>query len=175
MICNITAYLKGIEIGKSLVEDDFINEAKNIMKKCEEKKVALYLPLDIECANEFKNDAKTLIVNSNENIPKDYEGMNIGPKTIKEWKLLLKDAKTILWNGPLGVFEFDNFAKGTNEIAKAISKLECITIIGGGDSVAAINKLNIADKFSHISTGGGASLEFIENKTLPGIEALSDK
>jgi phosphoglycerate kinase len=101
--------------------------------------------------------------------------MDIGPKTIKKWLNILKEAKTILWNGPLGVFEFDNFSKGTNEIAKGISTIECTSIIGGGDSIAAINKLGIANKFTHISTGGGASLEFIEFGTLPGIEALSNK
>ena len=126
-------------------------------------------------ANEFKNEAKTQIITTPERIPDGYEGVDIGPKTIEEYIKLLSDGKTILWNGPLGVFEFENFAKGTNEIAKAITNIDCISIIGGGDSVAAINKLGMADKFTHLSTGGGASLEYIEFGTLPGIEALSDK
>ncbi|MBN2479044.1 MAG: phosphoglycerate kinase [Parachlamydiales bacterium] len=165
----------GKNVGKSLVEDDFIKEAQEIMKKCKEKKINLYLPLDIVVANDFKNDAKTIIIDTQKDIPEDFEGMDIGPKTVKKWTELLKNAKTILWNGPLGVFEFENFSKGTNEIAKVISKIKCISIIGGGDSVAAINKLGIADKFTHISTGGGASLEYIEFGSLPGIEALSVK
>ena len=164
-----------LSVGKSIYEENFVSEAQKIMQKCDEKKVKLHLPLDTVVANEFKNDAKTEIINADENIPDNFEGMDIGPKTIKEFCNLLKDGKTILWNGPLGVFEFDNFAKGTNEIAKAISKINCISIVGGGDSIAAINKLGIADKFSHLSTGGGASLEYIELGTLPGIEALSDK
>jgi len=164
-----------ISVGKSIYEEDFIKEAQKIMRKCDEKKVKLHLPLDIVVANEFNNDAKIQIINTDENIPDNYEGMDIGPKTIKEFTNLLKDAKTILWNGPLGVFEFDNFAKGTNEIAKAISKIDCISIVGGGDSIAAINKLGLEDKFSHLSTGGGASLEYIELGSLPGIEALNNK
>ncbi|NGX48994.1 MAG: Bifunctional PGK/TIM [Candidatus Anoxychlamydiales bacterium] len=164
-----------LSVGKSIYEEDFVTEAQKIMAKCDEKKVSLHLPLDIVVADEFKNDAKTQIINTDENIPDNFEGMDIGPKTIKEFSSLLKDAKTILWNGPLGVFEFDNFAKGTNEIAKEVSKINCISIVGGGDSIAAINKLGIADKFSHLSTGGGASLEYIELGSLPGIEALSDK
>ncbi|NGX41201.1 MAG: Bifunctional PGK/TIM [Candidatus Anoxychlamydiales bacterium] len=164
-----------LSVGKSIYEEDFVKEAQKIMTKCDVKKVRLYLPLDTVVADEFKNDAKTQIINTDENIPDNFEGMDIGPKTIKEFSKLLKDGKTILWNGPLGVFEFDNFAKGTNEIAKAISKINCISIVGGGDSIAAINKLGLGDKFSHLSTGGGASLEYIELGTLPGIEALSDK
>ncbi|NGX34281.1 MAG: Bifunctional PGK/TIM [Candidatus Anoxychlamydiales bacterium] len=164
-----------LSVGKSIYEEDFISEAQKIMKKCDEKKVKLHLPLDIVVADEFNNDAKTEIINTDENIPDNFEGMDIGPKTIKEFSKLLTDAKTILWNGPLGVFEFNNFAIGTNEIAKAISKINCISIVGGGDSIAAINKLGIADKFSHLSTGGGASLAYLEFGTLPGIEALSEK
>ncbi|NGX62945.1 MAG: Bifunctional PGK/TIM [Candidatus Anoxychlamydiales bacterium] len=164
-----------LSVGNSIFEEELVSEAQKIMQKCDEKKVKLYLPLDILIANEFKNEAKTQIINTDENIPDNWEGVDIGPKTIKDWQEHLKDAKTVLWNGPLGVFEFENFAKGTNEIAKIISKIDCVSIIGGGDSIAAINKLGIADKFSHLSTGGGASLEYIEFGTLPGIEALSDK
>lgn len=164
-----------LNIGKSICEEDFIENAQKIMKKCDERKVKLYLPLDTVVADSFQNDAKTQIINTDENIPDNWEGMDIGPKTIKQFTELLKGGKTILWNGPLGVFEFDNFAIGTNEIAQEIAKIDCVSIIGGGDSIAAINKLGIADKFSHLSTGGGASLEYIEVGSLPGIEALSDK
>ncbi len=164
-----------IHVGNSIVEDGYIKEAQKIMQKCDEKKVKLHLPLDTVVANEFKNEAKTHIITIPENFPDGYEGVDIGPKTIEEYTKLLSDGKTILWNGPLGVFEFENFAKGTNEIAKAIAKTDCISVIGGGDSVAAINKLGMADKFTHLSTGGGASLEYIEFGTLPGIGALSDK
>ncbi|NGX51812.1 MAG: Bifunctional PGK/TIM [Candidatus Anoxychlamydiales bacterium] len=164
-----------LSVGKSIYEEDFVSEAQKIMAKCDKKKVPLHLPLDIVVADEFKNDAKTQVINTDENIPDNFEGMDIGPKTIKEFSNLLKDGKTILWNGPLGVFEFSNFAKGTNEIAKVVSKINCISIVGGGDSIAAINKLGLSDKFSHLSTGGGASLEYIELGSLPGIEALSNK
>jgi phosphoglycerate kinase len=170
-------FLKALNfsVGNSIIEEDFVKEAKKIIEKCDKKQVRLYLPLDLIIANDFNNNAKTQIITTDENIPDGWQGMDIGPKTIKKWLNILKEAKTILWNGPLGVFEFDNFSKGTNEIAKGISTIECTSIIGGGDSIAAINKLGIANKFTHISTGGGASLEFIEFGTLPGIEALSNK
>jgi phosphoglycerate kinase len=164
-----------LSIGDSVYEEDYISEAQKIIDKCNSKKVRLFLPVDLVIADDFNNDAKTQIISTDENIAENWQGVDIGPKTIKEWEKHLKDAKTILWNGPLGVFEFDNFAKGTNAIARAISKLNCTTIIGGGDSVAAINKLGISDKFTHLSTGGGASLEFIEFGNLPGIEVLTDK
>jgi len=170
-------FLKALNktVGSSIVEPSFIKEAEKIIEKCDKKNVKLHLPLDIVLADDFNNNAKTQIINTDENFPDTYQGMDIGPKTIKQWTNLLKDANTIFWNGPLGVFEFSNFAKGTNEIAKAISKINCYSIIGGGESIAAINKIGIANKFTHISTGGGASLEYIEFGTLPGIEALSDK
>lgn len=164
-----------LSIGSSIVEDDYITEAEKIMEKCDKKNVKLHLPLDVVIANDFSNDAKTEIIDTDTSIPENYQGMSIGPKTVKEWTKALQDAKTILWNGPLGVFEFPNFAKATNDIAKVISKINCYSVVGGGDSIAAINKLGIANKFSHISTGGGASLEYIEFSTLPGIECLSDK
>ena len=165
----------GIDVANSLVEDNYIDQAKNILKTYKEKNISIYLPKDIVLTKEFKNNSETKIVDTNKNFIQGYEGVDIGPKTIDDWSKTLKEAKTILWNGPLGVFEIENFSKGTNEIAKIISKIDCISIIGGGDSIAAINKLKLNNKFSHISTGGGASLEFIENKTLPAIEVLSNK
>ncbi len=166
---------KGIDVGNSLIELDRLKDAKKVMEKCKKRNIELYLPTDIVIADDFKNNANKKIISSSENIPQNFEGMDIGPDTIKKWSELLKQAKTILWNGPLGVFELETFAVGTNSIAKAIADTSAISIIGGGDSISAINKLGIADKFSHISTGGGASLEYIEFGTLPGIEALSDK
>lgn len=164
----------GINMGKSIVEDEEIPTVKEIRKKCAEKKVTLNLPLDLVIASDFKNDAETKTIPI-ENIPPSYQGMDIGPKTIELWSKKLKKAATIFWNGPLGVFEMPNFAKGTSMIAKALSETKAITIVGGGDSVAAINELHLQNKFTHLSTGGGASLEYIEYGTLPGIEVLSDK
>jgi len=164
-----------ISIGSSIFEKDFIQEAQKIIEKCDKKKVRLYLPEDLIIANDFNNNAKVQTINIDENIPDNWQGLDIGPKTREKFAKLLNDAKTIFWNGPLGVFEFENFSKGTYEIAKAIAKINCVSIIGGGDSVAAINNLGIADKFTHISTGGGASLEFIEFGSLAGIDALSNK
>lgn len=164
-----------LSVGSSIVEDDYIQEAQKIMEKCDKKKVKLHLPLDVVIANDFNNDADTQIIDTDTAFPDNWQGMSIGPKTVKSWEKALSNAKTILWNGPLGVFEFENFAKATNDIAKAIAKINCYSVVGGGDSIAAINKANVANKFKHISTGGGASLEYIEFSTLPGIECLSDK
>ena len=165
---------KGYEIGTSICEDDKIDLAKSLLEKAEEKGVKLLLPVDNKVAKEFSNDSEYLEVPSTE-IPSDYMGMDIGSKTIENFKEVLKDAKTVVWNGPLGVFEFDKFAQGTNEVAKILGNIDAITIIGGGDSAAAIEKMGLADKMTHISTGGGASLEFLEGKTLPGIACLQDK
>ena len=165
---------KGYGIGTSICEDDKIDLAKSLLEKAEAKGVKLLLPVDNKVAKEFSNDSEYIEVPSNE-IPDDYMGMDIGSKTIENFKEVLKDAKTVVWNGPLGVFEFDNFAVGTNEVAKILGSIDAITIIGGGDSAAAIEKMGLADKMTHISTGGGASLEFLEGKTLPGIECLEDK
>lgn len=165
---------KGYEIGKSICEDDKIELAKELMEKAEHRGVKLILPVDNVVAKEFSNDAKSKIVKSSE-IPSDYQGMDIGPETVKLFESELINAKTIVWNGPMGVFEFDNFAVGTNEIAKILGSLDAITIIGGGDSAAAIEKGGFADKMTHISTGGGASLEFLEGKELPGIACLMNK
>ena len=165
---------KGYEIGKSICEDDKVELAKELMEKATHKGVKLLLPIDNVVATEFSNDAESKVVASNE-IPEDWEGVDIGPETVKLYGDALKNAKTVIWNGPMGVFEFDKFAVGTNEIAKILGGLDAITIIGGGDSAAAIEKGGFADKMTHISTGGGASLEFLEGKELPGIACLLDK
>ncbi len=167
--------VKGISIGKSIFEEDQLENVKEIIKKCEAKDVKLFLPKDIVIADNFSNDANKKIIMTTDNIDDSWEGMDIGPQTIEEWSLQLKDANTIFWNGPLGVNEFLNFIKGTQAIAQALSRLPATTIVGGGDSIAAIRSLNLDNKFSHLSTGGGASLEFIEHGHLPGIDALSDK
>ena len=164
----------GFSIGKSLCEEDKLDLARQIMKKAEEKRVKLLLPIDNHISTEYSNDGEDIFVESNA-IPDGWEGLDIGPNTIELFKRELKDAKTIVWNGPLGVCEFDKFKNGTYEIAKAISQTDAITIIGGGDSAAAIEKMGLSEKMSHISTGGGASLEFLEGKKLPGIECLLDK
>ena len=165
---------KGYEIGKSICEDDKVELAKELMEKAAHKGVKLLLPIDNVVATEFSNDAESKVVASNE-IPADWEGVDIGPETVKLYGDALKNAKTVIWNGPMGVFEFDKFAVGTNEIAKILGGLDAITIIGGGDSAAAIEKGGFADKMTHISTGGGASLEFLEGKELPGIACLLDQ
>ena len=165
---------QGFLIGNSLVEEDMIDKAKQIIQLCKENNTKLILPEDIVAAKNFSNDAEYRVFDMPPGIDAGYEGMDIGPKTIKKWQEVVQEAKTILWNGPLGVFEFENFAKGTNSLAKSIAYLpECCTIIGGGDSVAAVQKANLADKMSHLSTGGGASLEYLEHLTLPGIEAIN--
>ena len=162
---------KGIKIGNSLVEKDKIELAKEIMEKAGDK---LVLPIDNVCAEKFDNDAPSKIIEGD--IPDGYMALDIGPKSVEEFENVLKDAKTVVWNGPMGVFEMPNFAKGTLEIGKFLGTLkDAITIVGGGDSTAAVKKLGVADKLTHISTGGGASLEYLEGKTLPGIAAVSDK
>ena len=165
---------EGLNIGKSICEEDKIELAKELIEKAKEKNVKLLLPVDIKVAKEFSNEAESKVVAVDE-IEDEWEGMDIGPKTIEEYKNILESAKTIMWNGPLGVFEFDNFAYGTNKIAEILANSNAITIIGGGDSAAAIEKAGYADKMTHISTGGGASLEFLEGKKLPGIECLLEK
>ena len=165
----------GYGVGNSICELDKLDLAKELMQKAKEKGVKLVIPVDNVIGKEFKPDTESKIVAYND-IPDGWEGFDIGPKTVKMYEEELKNAKTILWNGPVGLFEFDQFAKGTNEIAHFISNLnDCTTIIGGGDSAAAVTKIGLADKMTHISTGGGASLEFIEGKKLPGIEAIPDK
>ncbi len=162
--------VQGKEIGKSLLEDDYIETAKSFLAKAEEKGVKVILPVDHLCGESFSEDAKPVL--SEGEIKGDLIGMDIGPKTVDLITSEIKTAKSVVWNGPMGVFEFDAFSNGTLEVAKALADCDGITVVGGGDSVAAINKFNLASKISHVSTGGGASLEFLEGKTLPGIKAL---
>ncbi len=163
-------------VGTSLKEEDWVERAGEMLKKAEEKGVKILLPIDNRVADHFGEDAVPEVVASDA-IPDDREGMDIGPKTEALYAEAVKGAKTVFWNGPMGVFEFDNFAHGTQAIAEAVAELKDnggTSIIGGGDSVAAVNKFNLADKMSWISTGGGASMELVEGKALPGVEALND-
>ena len=164
----------GEEVGKSLLEADYIDYAKEMMAKAEKNGVQLLLPIDTVVAKEFSNDAPSRVVGRGE-IAADEEGLDIGPKTCALYADALKNAKTVVWNGPMGVFEMSNFAKGTIAVAQAMADIDATTIIGGGDSAAAVNQLGFGDKMSHISTGGGASLEFLEGKELPGVVAANDK
>ena len=165
---------QGHHIGTSICEEDKLDLAKSILEKAQEKGVKLLLPVDNHVSSEYSNNGEDKIVDSTE-IPDGFMGLDIGPKTIEKFEEAVKDAKTVVWNGPLGVCEFDKFATGTKAVATMLSKIGATTIIGGGDSAAAIEKLGLADKMTHISTGGGASLEFLEGKTLPGIACLQDK
>ena len=165
---------QGYEVGNSLCEPDKCDLALSLMNKAKEKGVKFLLPIDTKIGKEFKPDTESKTVAWTE-IPEGWEGFDIGEKTIEMFKDELKSAKTVVWNGPLGLFEFDQFAIGTNAIAHALAELDATTIIGGGDSAAAVEKAGLADKMTHISTGGGASLEFLEGKKLPGIECLQDK
>lgn len=167
---------RGISVGNSLVEDDKLELAKSLEAKAKERGVAMLLPTDVVIADKFSADANTQIV-SVENIPDGWMGLDIGPDSVKTFQDALADCKTVIWNGPMGVFEIDKFAKGTEAIAHTLSELTpkgTTTIIGGGDSVAAVEKVGLADKMSHISTGGGASLELLEGKELPGVAALDE-
>ncbi len=161
---------QGLTVGNSLLEKDKIDTAKAIIEKAGDK---LVLPIDSVVAKEFKNDSPAETVDGA--IPDGYMGLDIGPKSIELFENTLRDAKTVVWNGPMGVFEMPNFAKGTLAIGKFLGDLDATTIVGGGDSTAAVQQLGVADKLTHISTGGGASLEYLEGKTLPGIAAISDK
>jgi 3-phosphoglycerate kinase len=163
---------QGHKIGKSLVEDDQIETAKKILAEAAKAKVDIILPVDNICAEKFDTSAPAVAVDAID-IPDNLMGMDVGPKTLAKYKKIINTAKTVVWNGPVGVFEFDAFAKGTEETAKLIAEETgkgVITVVGGGDSVAAVNKFHLADKMSHVSTGGGASLELLEGKKLPGIE-----
>ncbi len=164
----------GHPIGKSICEEDKIELAKELMAEAKAKGVNLLLPVDNGTSLEFSKDAARKDVDSDD-IPDEYMGMDIGPKTVAAFSECIKNAKTVVWNGPMGVFEFENFAAGTKEVAKAVAESGAISIIGGGDSAAAVEQLGYADKITHISTGGGASLEFLEGKVLPGIACLMDK
>lgn len=165
---------QGVAVGKSLVEDDKLEVAKEILKKAKELKKEIILPTDAVIAAEMKEESPDKIVDINA-IPADMAGYDIGPKSIEYFKCVLKDAKTIIWNGPMGVFEVAKFAKGTFDVANLLAGMKATTIVGGGDSVAAVEKAGVADKMTHVSTGGGASLEFMEGKVLPGVAALTEK
>ena len=168
------AKAQGAKVGKSLLEEDWIQYAGEMVEKAKEKGVSLLLPVDGLAATEFAPDAQAHLVDGVD-IPDDMMGMDIGPKTIQLYSDAVKDAGTVIWNGPMGVFEFPAFAEGTRAVAKALAETGAITIVGGGDSAAAVAQLGYADKMTHISTGGGASLEFLEGKELPGVACLLDK
>lgn len=163
---------QGIQIGNSICENDLLPKAEEFLKIANQKNIPVFLPKDLIIADAFCEKAQHLSVETSDGIPTGWQGMDLGPKTRIQWASSLQNAAMIFWNGPLGVFEMPPFAAGTNAIAKALALLDAITIVGGGDSVAAINTLGISEKFSHISTGGGASLEYIEYGHLPGIDAL---
>jgi len=165
---------QGYSVGKSLLEEDKIELARGFIEKAKEKGVQLHMPVDAVVANEFSKDAETQVVDI-QNIPEDWMGLDIGPKTAEKYAEIIKNSKLIIWNGPMGVFEMDKFANGTKAVANAMAETEGYTVIGGGDSAAAVEKFGVADKMDHISTGGGASLELMEGKELPGIVALNDK
>lgn len=165
---------QGYTIGNSLLEADRVEYAKEMIEKAKAKGVNFLLPVDFTTADKFAEDA-TPIITENQNIPDGYMGLDIGPKTAKLFAEAVKTAKTVIWNGPMGVFEFPNFAKGTVAVAQAMADADATTVIGGGDSAAAVNQYGFGDKMTHISTGGGASLEFLEGIELPGIAALNDK
>ncbi|MBQ6608129.1 MAG: phosphoglycerate kinase [Firmicutes bacterium] len=165
---------QGYEIGKSILDEPNIDLAAELLQKAEEMGVKLMLPVDTVCAKEFNNDAESATYFVDE-IPEDMMGLDIGPETVKAYKAVLETAKTVVWNGPMGVFEMPNFAAGTKAIAEILAGIDAVTVIGGGDSAAAVEQFGFADKMTHISTGGGASLEFLEGKVLPGIAVIEDK
>ncbi|MEN3038299.1 MAG: phosphoglycerate kinase [Candidatus Kryptonium sp.] len=176
-MANTFLKAKGYEVGKSLVEEDKLDLAREILNEAQKRNVKFVLPIDCVIADKFANDASFETV-SVDKVKPDWMILDIGPETIKAFYEVIKEAKTVVWNGPMGVFEFDNFAKGTFEIAKFLAEITqkgAVTIVGGGDSASAIAKAGLSDKVSHVSTGGGASLEFLEGKVLPGIAAIRDK
>ncbi|MFP4364282.1 MAG: phosphoglycerate kinase [Spirochaetia bacterium] len=173
-MCYTFLKVQGHDIGKSLLEEDYLDTAKNLLQKAEEMGVEIILPQDHVVASDFDENAAPEKVDS-VNVPEGKIGMDIGPKTLSSVKERILEAKNIVWNGPMGVFEFDSFAEGTIEVAKLVAESEGTSVVGGGDSVAAVNKFGLADKIDHVSTGGGASLEYLEGKTLPGIAALQTK
>ena len=162
---------QGYEIGKSILDEPNVDLAAELLQKADEMGVKLMLPVDTVCAKEFSNDAEASVYFVDE-IPEDMMGLDIGPETVKAYKAVLETAKTVVWNGPMGVFEMPKFAEGTKAIAEILSELDAVTVIGGGDSAAAVEQFGYADKMTHISTGGGASLE---GKVLPGIAVIEDK
>lgn len=165
---------KGFEVGHSLMETEKVSLAFELIKKADEREVKLLLPDDHLVADKVEETARVKTVDTNA-IPPDMIGVDIGPKTVRAYKKEIKQAKTVLWNGPMGIFEIEKFARGTNQIANVLASSKATTVVGGGDSVAAVNKFKLAESISHVSTGGGASLEFLEGKDLPGIQALADK
>ena len=165
----------GYEIGDSVLDEQGLNTAKEVLEKAKALNKNLLIPTDIVVADSFSNDADSKVISSDYGIPKGWMGLDIGMKTINKMKDVLKTSKTVLWNGPLGVFEMENFAKGTFEIARFLANSDCTTIIGGGDTASAIESFDLSEKMTHISTGGGASLELLEGKILPGVAALNDK
>ncbi len=173
-MCYTFLKAKGFEVGNSLVETEKVNLAFELIKKADGANVKLMLPIDHIVADKVDGEAKIKTVDTNA-MPDQMIGVDIGPRTVRAYKKEIKQGKTILWNGPMGVFEIEKFARGTNQIAKALAVSRATTVVGGGDSVAAVNKIGVADKIDHVSTGGGASLEFLEGKELPGLKALSDK
>lgn len=164
---------KGIKVGNSLVDEEKLELAKNILLEAEKSNIKVLLPVDHLCANVFSPNAEAIKING-EDIPDELQGMDIGPKTVKLFAKEISKAKTIIWNGPMGVFEFNNFSKGTKQIAKYVSSVKGKSIVGGGDSISAIHKLGKAEKIYHISTGGGASLKLLEGELLPGVEVIQD-
>ncbi len=173
-IANTFLLAKGYDMADSLVEEDMVDLAKELMEEAEKKDVEIVLPIDVVIADDFKEDANSKIVDVDK-IPKGWQSLDSGgTKTLEKYREIIAKAKTITWNGPIGVFEMEKFAKGTNELAKALAEADAVTVIGGGDSAAAIKKSGLADKMDHISTGGGASLDFLAGKKLPGVEALDE-
>lgn len=166
---------KGLEVGNSLYEKDYLETARTILREAEQKNIPVHLPLDNLVADNIENPTRMEVVESSKGIPAGMQGADIGPQTIEHYAKILQDAKMVFWNGPLGVFEREEFAHGTNAIAQVVADLQATTIVGGGDSIAALQKKGLINKISHASTGGGASLEYIEFGKLPGIEALSNK
>lgn len=164
----------GHQLGKSLVELEKLEEAKRLVDQAKAKGVELLLPADLIAASEFNANADHKAVGLDD-MPADWMALDIGPQTVEKYQAAIRSSKTVIWNGPMGVFEFDAFAKGTNAVGQAVADVQGTTIVGGGDSVAAVEKSGLAAKMTHISTGGGASLEFLEGKTLPGVDALNDK
>ncbi len=165
---------EGLEIGTSILDEDSLNLAGELVKKAEAAGVKLLLPVDVICADAFANDAKTLVADKDK-IPADMMGLDIGPKTVELYRQAIAEAETIVWNGPMGVFEMESFSGGTRAVAEALADSKAVTVIGGGDSAAAVEQFGLADKMTHISTGGGASLEFLEGKVLPGIAVIEEK
>ena len=165
---------QGKEIGKSLLEEDKMDLSLELIKKAEENNVEILLPVDVVIADEIKSGVETEVVDI-DSIPEDKEALDIGPKTAELFASKIKNAKTVVWNGPMGVFEVKEFANGTNKVAESLAESDTITIVGGGDSALAIELAGLKDKITHVSTGGGASLEFLEGKDLPGISSIEDK